>query len=253
MAVREALNIALTQPLWAALAIGILILAIVSQAIHGARFAMRAALFFGGMAGFGLIQGWPTALSNPQAQSIELFRGYAWIADAALAGLFLVIGLILTLGRGRGGWFALILSLLLLTGGVGIRLGWWPDPVVSWPVFLPLPSLQEPGTMPLAIGILSVLAALGALVLQRQPAPPSPYGGPGPTTTDPAPLPAWMTRNDHDEEMDGDDEEEDHQDPPEGSPPGEGPPAPELGHPWTPLRKRSIRRHRARRVPRSGH
>jgi len=62
--VREIMEIATTQPVWAVLAGVLVILAIVSQLIPRARLAMRIALFFGVMAGFGYLQGWHQVLQT---------------------------------------------------------------------------------------------------------------------------------------------------------------------------------------------
>jgi hypothetical protein len=63
-----------------------------------------------------------------------------------------------------------------------------------------------------------------------------------------------MTQFDEESDEEDDDEEPDHG-PDAGAEESapERPAAPELGQPWTPLRKRSIRRHRHRRITRHSH
>jgi hypothetical protein len=249
VAVTEAISVLTSHPLLAALAAGGLLLAILAQAIPGARFASRAAIFFGIMAGFGVYQGWHLAVGNAEAQPVEQVRGIAWLVDAGLAGLFAVMTLILTLGRGRGGAVALVLSLLLLGGGLGAHFGWWPDPVMA---NVTLPLISGAGSICLASGALGLLASIGCLIAEQGSSRTEPYESATPTSSTPMPLPAWMTQIEDEEEHEdlAEETEVHHKEERESFAHDQ---APELGHPWTPLRKRAIRRHRQRRATRQSH
>jgi len=228
------MEIAKAQPLWAVLAGVLGILAIVSQLIPRARIAMRVALFFGAMAGFGYFQGWHRVLATDGAQSVEMFRSFAWIADVGLAALFLAMATILTFGRGRGGLISLGCTMPILIAGAGSYLGWWGNPVL-WSN-APVPALTEAGTLLLGLGGFGILASLGCLALQKFAPDPVRYLQPA------RQMPhAFFPEEEHGHPA----EPEDDMDLP-----GEAEPS---DHPWTPMRKHAIRRHRHRRSSRSGH
>jgi hypothetical protein len=227
-------------PLRPVLAVSFALLALASQFVPAARFPMHASIFFAILATLGWRQGWPSTLTSAPGSGASPVLGFAWLVEASLAALFLVIALTLTLGRGRGASASLLLSLPILLTGAGSRLGWWPD-ALPWPD-APWPPLALPGTVFLGGGLLLFLAATGCFALQDPVSTPSPVS-PSEAST---PAPRIMLRVGHAPDDDAGwtgEEADDHQ-------------AQEavasVGPSWSPLRRRSLKRHRHRRAARNG-
>ncbi|MBU6300271.1 MAG: hypothetical protein KGS60_01855 [Verrucomicrobia bacterium] len=233
------LEVAHLLPLRPVLAVSFALLALASQFVPAARFPMHASMFFAILATLGWRQGWPSTLTNVPGSGASPVLGFAWLVEASLAALFLVIALTLTLGRGRGAAVSLLLSLPILLTGAGARLGWWPD-ALPWPD-APWPSLALPGTVFLGGGLLLFLGATGCFALQDPVS--TPWSASPPEAPTPAPriILGMGHAPDDDPGWTGEDADPHHTQQAVAS----------LGPSWSPLRKRSLKRHRHRRAARN--
>ncbi|RFC47318.1 MAG: hypothetical protein DVB23_001148 [Verrucomicrobia bacterium] len=234
-------------PPWLALTGALTVLVVASQFVPAARFPMHAAIFFGLLAGLGWRQGWPGTLIGLPGTGASPVLGLTWLAEATLSALFLVMAIILTLGRGRGAVVALLLAVPPVVLGAGARFGGWPD-VFPWPD-APWPPLSLPGSLPLGLGLLLLLAAIGCFALQNGTTDDDPASAPEPV----GPSPRIILGAVHEPQDEDADEGEPWSDDQDRSAQGSGPAARAISSAGSPLRQRAIRRHRHRRARSSRH